>query len=144
MFKVIINNMKLSLFIIAVVVVALAIAFYFFVPPLVSKNAIRFDFPDFFPKEMISDPYIISLEVTPDSPSENEKHRFIVSYGSHKSGEENKQSFKKYFKENGFNVEEAKGGEIEFIYASKEKTSINISLFKENPLKVSILYIVSK
>ena len=130
---------------VAIVLSALAVVFYFFRPSLVSKDALRLDFPDFFPRGMISDPYIISLEITSDSPLENEEHRTIVSYGSHRSGEENKQSFKKYFKENGFKVEEARGGEIEFIYALKDKTSINTSLFlKENPFKVSILYIVSK
>lgn len=135
--------MKRVLTIVVIVLAALAAVLYF-LSPEEPKNVLSDSFPDYFPKEMISDPYIVNLEVQPDFPIGEEVHRILASYVSHRSEEENKQSFKKYFEENGFNVEEGDAGEQSFIGARKDKITASVTFWKRSPLQISIVYIISK
>ncbi|HEY4521518.1 MAG TPA: hypothetical protein VJH05_00025 [Candidatus Paceibacterota bacterium] len=135
--------MKRALIVIVIILVILIFGFYFFAPKE-PKNVIKSYFPDYFPEEMIGDPYMVNLEVLPDSPTGDETHRVIASYISHTSEEENKISFKKYFEDNGFTVEEGDAGEQSFIGARKDKITSSVTFWKRSPIQVSIVYIISK
>lgn len=130
--------------ILAVAILAVLVAGFYFFAFREEKNLIKSSFPSYFPKEMITDPYVVNLEVLPDSPIESEKHRVLASYISHRSEAENKQSFKKYFEENKYQVEEGNAGEQSFIGARKEKITSSVTFWKRSPLQISIVYIISK
>lgn len=134
--------MKNTLIVILIVLALFASGFYFL--KFKGNSTIRTDFPNYFPKEMISEPYLRNLEVLSDIQAENEKHRVLVSYISSKSEEDNKQSFKKYFEKNGFQIQDGNAGEQSFISAIKDKISVSITFWKRSPLQISIVYIISK
>jgi|SRR3989344_1230630 len=135
--------MKRSI-IIAMVVVIVAIAIYFFY--LRPSESIGTEFPNYFPKEMISDSYIVDLEVLNNAGKlDNEARRTSISYKSHQSIEDSIKGFKEYFTANVFTVENLPENEFaKFLGAQKDKTSISIAFWKESPVQISILYIVSK
>src|SRR3989344_4006481 len=127
--------------IIAVVLTALAGVFYFF-SSRVDIGDFSAEFPRFFPKEMIADPYIVDLEVLDnDVKLEAEKERVSISYTSHRTIEENIKSFQSYFQANGFLNTVSKDDNASFISASKDKISVGATLWSGGLTKVSILYI---
>lgn len=132
------------LFVIIVIILSVLVATLYFLIHKEPQNVLRAYFPDYFPKEMVTDSYVVNLEVLPDSPIQNERHRVLASYISHRSEEENKESFKKYFEENGFSVEEGDAGEQSFIGARKDKITSSVTFWKRSPLQISIVYIISK
>lgn len=137
--------MKRSFIVIFVVLVALVVGFYFFTRPHAPKSNISTTFPDYFPKEIISDPYLINLGILSDAfLLPDEVHRAQVSYGSHKKIEENEKTFLKYFSDNGFDVQTKDAEGQKFIFGKKGKSSLSVTLFKESPVKVAIIYIVNK
>lgn len=128
-------------FIIALALGAIAIAYFLFFNP--TQSGVQF--PSYFPKEMITDPYIIDLVIDADEAKlKNEKHRVAVSYTSHKTPEENLESFQSYFQPNGFSANVQNNDEAHFLSAVKENISIGVTVWKRSPVQVSILYIINK
>lgn len=139
--------MKKALIVLLVIAVAGAMVFYFFVSPRIGKNPILPVFPDFFPQEMIADSYTVDLEILSDAKKlEGERERVFVSYKSHRGIPENIKSFNDYFWANGYFLTEnlKNDDKAEFVEAKKDKILVNVSLWKESPIRVSILYIILK
>ncbi|MEK7503084.1 MAG: hypothetical protein AAB556_01410 [Patescibacteria group bacterium] len=134
--------MKRPIIIVAVAIVLFAVYFFYLRPERVFGP----ELPSFFPQEMIGDSYIVDLEVLNDAGKlDGEIRRATVSYRSHKSVEEILKGFKDYFAANAFMVEDLPESELaKFLGARKDKTSVSIAFWKESPVRVSILYIVSK
>ena len=120
------------------------IYFFYFLPGRYTGP----EFPRFFPKEMISDSYIVDLEVLEDDAGklDGEARRATISYKSHRSLEDNLQDFKSYFETNNFSlidIPTSIPGQT-FLAAKKDKTSISVTFWKRSPLEISILYITTK
>lgn len=138
------KNMKRQIIIVAVIaLVAFVVYFFYFRPPFKYSGP---QFPKYFPKEMITDSYVVDLEVLNDAGKlANEKQRASISYKSQRSMDENLKSFKEYFTANGFIVENLPESNVaKFLGARKDKTSVSIALWKGSPVRISILYIISK
>lgn len=137
--------MKRILFFLSIVLIAIAGMLYFLTLEK-DKVFISNAFPDFFPQEMIKEPYLVNLEtVSGASKIPGERERVSISYTSYRSIEENIKSFNDYFKANDYSgTEQPKSDIAKFLAASKEKTSISVSIWKELPVRVSILYIISE
>lgn len=102
-------------------------------------------FPSYFPKEMISDSYIVNLAIdTDETKLKNEKHRVAVSYVSYKTLAENLENFQSYFQANGFSLNTQENDEAHFVSAAKDNTSIGVTIWKRSPVQTSILYIINK
>jgi len=138
-----INLMK-RFFVVALIIAAVLAAAYYFLLSRENNNVLKFSLPDYFPKEMIQDPYIVNLEVVSDiSKFENEEHRAQITYISHKNMAENEKNFKNYFNQNEFKIEQ-EGSTIDqnFIVAMKDKIVATVSFWKTSPAKISIIYII--
>lgn len=141
----IISLMKRFFVVFLIIAVVLTAAYYFFFWRE-SNNVLTSSLPDYFPKEIIQDPYIINLEVASDVfKLENEKHRAQITYISHKNKEENEKSFKNYFRKNEFQIQQERDiGDQRFISAVKDQAIVSVSLWKTSPVRISIIYIVLK
>ena len=138
------KTMKRIIIVALVIVAAGAVAYYFFA---VRHNTaeIQYSFPAYFPREMISDSYLINLEILADAVRlPTEQHRVSVSYISHLKFVENEKGFKDYFDKNSFKWSIIDSVDSRFIVAEKEKTNISITLWKQLPERIAILYIVNK
>lgn len=136
--------MKRPVIIAAVVALVALVIYFFYLRPIQYTGP---KFPAYFPKGMITDAYVINLEALNDvSKLENESHRADISYRSQRTLEDNIKSFNEYFKAGNFVVEKnlPKIGNASYIGARKDKTLVSIALWKESPVRVSILYIVLK
>lgn len=135
--------MKRALIIIFIVVAVLVAAYYFFFLR-VDSNVLTSSLPDYFPKDMIQDPYIVNLEVISDGLKlDGEKHRAQITYISHKNIVENEKNFKDYFNKNKFQIQPDRDiGDQIFISATKDKAAASVSLWKTVPSRISIIYIV--
>jgi len=118
------------------------IAYYFFMirgqEPEISDV-----YPSYFPKEMISDEYIIGLEVLADRISiPGQSRQASISYKSLKNIENNVADFTNYFQNKEFSVEVVPNEEsgTYFIFATKSDVSVSITLWDREPVQVSILY----
>ena len=132
--------------VIVVAVIALAVlGVYFFYSPAVENFGTKF--PDYFPKEMIADPYIVDLDINDSALQiENERHRVLVSYKSHRSLEDNLQEFKSYFETNNFSLIDIPASipDQMFLAAKKDKISIGVTFWKRSPLEIAIIYTITK
>lgn len=137
--------MKRPLIIVVAAVAVFVVGYFFFF--LRSGELVGPQFPDYFPKEMIADPYVIDLEIDEsDTKLANESKRLAVSYKSHANLEESAENFKSYFQANGYTLANIPptNNDQRFVAASKDKISVGITLWERSPLLVSILYIIQK
>lgn len=130
--------------IIVVLVVAVAATTLYILTPRTSKTQFSNEFPDYFPGDMIAEPYTVNLEVLPDAPLPDEKHRILASYASYWDIARNEESFKKYFEANGFDTQKGDAGAQSFIGARKDKATATVTFWKRSPVQISIVYTVSK
>lgn len=135
--------MRRVLIVVLIVAVVVA-AVYYFLFWRGSNNVLTSLLPDYFPRNIIQDPYIVNLEVVQDVfKLENEKHRAQITYISHKSTNENEKNFKDYFRQNGFKIEqEGSTNDQNFVVAIKNKLAVTVSFWKTSPVKISIIYII--
>lgn len=136
--------MKRALIVVVAVLAVLAVVFYLF---FIRKetNLIKSEFPDYFPKKMIEEPYVVNLEALSDTfLLPDEKHRTQISYISHWTIAENEKSFSKYLASAGFLLETKDSKDQEFIFGKKDKSSISVTLWKGTPVRVTVLFIINK
>lgn len=135
-------NIMKRVFVVALILGVIAVVYLLFFNRLQSGIV---QFPSYFPKEMITDPYLVDLIIDADEAKlKNEKHRVAVSYISHKTLAENLESFRSYFQANGFSLNTQENDEAQFVSAAKNSTSIGVTIWKRSPVQVSILYIINK
>lgn len=138
--------MKRILIAVFVVAAVLVVAYYFlFLRGGNNNGVITSLLPDYFPKEVIKDSYLINLEVLSDTfRLPNEAHRAQISYISQHSMKENIKSFTKYFTDNGFETQTRDAKGQKFLLGRKDKSNISITLWEGSQVKIAIIYILNK
>jgi len=139
--------MKKKIFIVLAIVGVVLLSFYFLRSFKFAerKTLLEDSLPVFFPKDLITDPYVVNLASLADAGKlSNEVHRATVTYVSQKPIADIVARFNQYFKKNNFSFQTQDTKDAEFLFGSTDKINIGITIWKKSPLHVSILYILFK
>ncbi len=136
-------NRKRIFWVLIVIIVAAAGWFLFkqFYPG--TKGSIQNKIPNYFTK-IISETNISVQAVGDSTKLPGEIHRAIVSYKSQLSMTQNQDYFSEYFKKNNFETQVKDSNDSLTISGTKQKTSLSVTIWKRNPVQISILYILNK